>query len=203
MTARPSRVIADTHIPEEQYDAKRARALKALEALDNSRRYALLQLQKTHILFKYLNWKQQESINTYGGGSFSVQKMRALSANPRVDVELTESVVTRIPAEKTASYVQRAKTLRKTMLQFDMVEARAGELTAAIVKAAAAFNHHYKSVYRELFPLGIVSKARRSIRRFFDHPYYDWREVSCLGGLGAAAGFVLKMAEAPVVGARR
>jgi len=197
---------------EERHEVMRIEALKALEALGNAKRHALFQLQKIQILFKYLNWKQQERISSNCDGDFSLQKMRLLSAfSPAFSGLEKQPAVPVVPAlsamptaaGRTPSYLRRVKTVRKNMVQFGIIEARAGEIIAALIKAVDVFNYQYKTAYRELFPLGLFSKLWRSLRRFFDHPYFSWQEIGCLQNLGTAAGFVLKMAEAPVLGARR
>ena len=201
MTKQPAPALIDLSVLEELHETKRVEALKALEALSIARRHAILQLQKPQILFKYLNWKQQERIEAMSGGNFSLQKMHSLSAFDRL--EFTEESAAPVLLERTASYLQRIKTTRKNILLFDIVQARAGELIEALVKSTAVFNAQYRAASRELYPLGFISKIRRSIRRFFDHPYFLWQELGCLGNLGAAAGFVLKMAKAPVLEGRR
>ena len=186
---------------EEEHEKKRLETQKALEALSNARHLALIQLQKTQVFFKHLNWKQQERIDTICGGNFSLQRLYSISSN-------NTGIVTGIPDEpalpvssaRTASYVQHLKTMRKNILHFGIIEARARELIEAIVKSALVFNHQYRTACRELFPLGFISIMVRNLRRFFNRHYFSWQEISCLGNLGIAAGFVLKMAEIPVSG---
>ena len=203
MTKQPAPALSDLSALEELHEIKRVEALKALEALSNARRHAILQLQKTQVLFKYLNWKQQERIETMCGGSFSLQKIHSLSAFAFDRLGLAEESAAPVPLERSSSRLQRVKTARKNILLFGIVKERAGELIGAIVKSTAVFNQQYRAACRELFPLGFISKMSRSIRRFFDHPYFLWQELGSLGNLGAAAGFVLKMAEAPVLEGRQ
>ena len=194
---------------EEQHEVQRIKALKALEALCAVRRHALLQLQKTQILFKYLHWKQQEHINSKCERDFSLQKMYAVSASAlhNLDFAINIPAITEHSAAAGgltgASQVQKVKTARKNIVQFGIIQARADELIEAIAKSVAVFNHQYKTACRELFPLGFISRFRRHIRRFLHHPYYDWQEIGCLQNLGVAAGLIFKMAETPVLGARR
>ena len=192
---------------EEQHELQRIKALKALEALCAVRRHALLQLQKTQILFKYLHWKQQEHINSKCESDFSLQRMYAVSASAlnNLDFAINIPAITEhgAAAGGLAGQVQKVKTARKNIVQFGIIQARADELIEAIAKSVAVFNHQYKTACRELFPLGFISRFRRHIRRFLHHPYYDWQEIGCLQNLGVAAGLIFKMAETPVLGARR
>jgi hypothetical protein len=203
MTRQNSLPLPDLPALEKQHEAQRIKALEALEALQRARRNALLQLQKTQILFRYLNWKQQEQINSKCTEGFSLQKIYALSAASLPAVENTGNSLVPAITGLSASYLLKLKTVRKNIVQFGIVQARAHELIEAIVKSASVFNYQYKAACRELFPLGIFSRIRRHIQRFFHHPYFSWQEIGCLQNLGAAAGFVLKMAETPVLGARQ
>ena len=218
MTQQPNRSANELALLEEQHETHRKATLKALEALSAVRRQSLFQLQKTQILFRYLNWKQQEHIECHCNGAGSLQRIYAVSTASLAGREIGESgaaaeiagnaamtVITECSRHTpgTASYLNKVKTVRKNIVQFKAIQARAHELIEAVAKSTAVFNHQYKTVCRELFPLGFVSKLRRSIRRFFRYNYYNWKEIGTLQNLGTAAGFVLKMADAPVLGVRR
>ena len=208
MAKQASRSAADLGSLEEQHEIKRIETLKALEALGKAKHHALLQLQKTQILFKYLNWKQQEHIKRLNDGSLSLQKIYSVSAsafnNPAAaaDSAIAEFTQHTLSLPGAASFLQKVKTVRKNIVQFGILEERANELIRAIVKSTVVFNHQYQAAYRELFPLGFFSKARRYIGQLFHHPFFSWQEMGCLQNLGKAAGFVLKMAETPVLGVR-
>ena len=203
MTQQQSRSALELSCLEKQHEAQRIKTLEALNALSDIRRHALLQLQKPQILFKYLNWKQQEHINSTNNGDFSLQRMYALSASVLNTAGFTAHSAVPVIAERTASYLQKVKTARKNIVQFGIIEARANELIQAIAKSAVVVKHQYKTACRELFPLGFISRIGRHIKRFFHHPFYTWQEIGCLANLGMAAGFVFKMAEAPIFGERR
>ena len=205
MTQQQSLSAAELSCLEKQHEEKRIETLKALEALNTVRRHALMELQKTRILFKYLNWKQQERIENLCGSSFSLQKINLLHAffSASVYSGIAENSLVPAAPQGPASYLQRVKTARKNIVQFGVIEARVHELIAAIAKSAAVFKHQYKTAYGELFPLGFISKAVRRVRQIFHRPFYSWQEIGCLANLGMAAGFVFKMAEAPVLGERR
>ena len=203
MTKQISRSATDLDALEEQHEIKRIEILKALEALSKARCHALLQLQKPRILFRHLNWKQQEYINSRNDGDFSLQNIFTISATAVKNTEFTGNTSVPVIAERTASYLQKIKTARKNIIQFGIIEARVNELIGVIVKSTAVFNHQYRITYRELFPLGFISRVRRYIRQLFHHPYFSWQEIGCLRNLGKAAGFILKMAETPVLEVRQ
>ena len=194
-------------------EVKRRETLKALEALSDARRHALFHLQRAQVLFTYLNWKQREFINSRSGGNFFLEKIYALpgssrdskeSKNLRKDSRAAESEeFTALVPAGTANSVRHMAAVRKNILLFATVQARAAELIEAITKSTAVFNRQHRAACRELFPFGFISRWRRSIRRFFNGPYFSWQDMGCLQNLGMAAGFVLKMAEAPIVRGRQ
>ena len=202
MTQQQSRSALELSCWEKQHEAQRIKTLEALNALSDVRRHALLQLQKTQILFKYLNWKQQGHIDSKCSGNFSLQKVYAITAGSEA-AGINDNTLVPVIAERTASYLLKIKTARKNIVQFGIIQARVNELIEVIVKSTAVFNYQYKTACRELFPLGFISRAGRHIKRLFHHHFYAWKEIGCLTNLGMAAGFVFKMAETPVLGDRR
>ena len=203
MTQQQSRSALELSCLEKQHEAQRIKTLEALNALSDIRRHALLQLQKTQILFKYLNWKQQEHIDSKCNGGFSLQRIYAISADLETVSGFTDNSLVPVIAEHTASYLLKLKTARKNIVQFGIIQARVNELIEAIAKSVVVFNYQYRTACRELFPLGFISRAGRHIKRLFHHPFFTWKEIGCLVNLGMAAGFVFKIAETPVLGDRR
>ncbi|GHV85397.1 hypothetical protein AGMMS50230_10050 [Spirochaetia bacterium] len=200
ITLKNERLLADLKDLEQSHEIKRKETAKALEDLETARNSAFLQLKKTEELFKYLTWKQQETINS-----------RFLTGSPTLE-EIRRHSITRFPAasytfpvlEKTAVVpgparaLGRIHTIRKNSVTFGLIQKRAEELSGAIGKALTAFEYQYKSACRALFPFGVFSRLRRKIRRLLGRSYFSWQDMSRLRDLGMAAGFVFKMAEAPV-----
>ena len=187
---------------EELHDSKYKETLKALEVLAGTKRHALVQLQKTQILFKHLKWKQQEFINNRLEGNFLIQSIYENQSQTAAGGLLPELAGQLVPAARS-SQVQRTRAVRKNLLQFGIIQARAAELIEAIAKSTAVFNCQYKACCRELFPLGCISRLFRRVRQLFNYPYFSWKDMGSLQNLGMAAAFVVKMAEAPVIGGQR
>jgi len=186
---------------EELHEKKRKETLIALEYLAIAQSNALLQLQKTQILFKYLNWKQQGFINKELAGNCSLEEICTIS------ISAPESSARLIPYTAGAlalpsAKIQRINALRKNMLQFGIIQARAAELIETIAKSAEVFRHQYKTCCRKLFPLGAVSRIQRNLKRAFKRPYFSWQDMRHLKDLGLAAAYVLKIAETPIMGSR-
>ena len=186
---------------EELHEKKRKETQIALEFLAIARSNALLQLQKTQILFKYLNWKQQGFINKELAGNCSLEEICTISItapeSPAGLIPYTAGIVA-LPAGK----IQRINALRKNMLQFGIIQARAAELIETTAKSTTVFRRQYKTCCSKLFPLGAVSRIQRNLKRVFNQPYFSWQDMRHLKDLGLAAAYVLKIAETPIMGSR-
>jgi hypothetical protein len=184
------------------HETRRNETAQVLEALLGIRNRALFELQKTGSLFMYLSPAQQDIINRqFEPGSFLLEEIVRRSALPLVEKPGRGRVTVQLPAlagSRRPNSLKRIATVKKNILQFGVIRSRAAELAGALAGSVTAFNHQYKTARRELFPLGILSRLWRNIRRFFSRPYFTRRDLGYLRNLGAAAGFVLKMAEAPI-----
>jgi hypothetical protein len=190
------------------HETKRDEAARALKTLLDTRNHALIELQKTGGIFMYLSPAQQDSINRqFEQGSFLLEEIVRRSAQPGKDGGITVplSVLSQAKPDGLAGPLQsnnslkRITALRKNTLQFGIIRSRAVELSVSLDKSVTVFNYQYKTSCRGLFPLGVFSRLWRNIRRFFNRPYFSYRDFGYLRNLGAAAGFVLKMAEAPII----
>jgi hypothetical protein len=184
------------------HEAKRNETAQALEALLDIRNHALFELQKTKGLFMYLSPAQQDIINRqFEPGSFLLEEIIRRCALPLMEKPGRSSVTVQLPAlagSLRPNSLKRITAVRKNILQFGIIRSRAAELAGTLARSVMVFNHQYRSARRELFPLGVFSLLLRNIRRFFSRPYFTSRDLGYLRNLGAAAGFVLKMAEAPI-----
>jgi len=184
------------------YESKRNETAQVLEALLDVRNRALFELQKTGGLFMYLSPAQQNIINRqFEPGSYLLEEIVRRSALPIMEKPGRGSLTVQLPAlvkPQRPNSVKYIAAVRKNILQFGIIGSRAVELAGTLAGSVTVFNHQYKTAYRGLFPLGVFSRLWRNMRRFFNRPYFSRRDLGYLRNLGAAAGFVLKMAEAPI-----
>jgi len=187
------------------HETKRNETAQALEALLDMRNRALFELQKTGSLFMYLSPAQKDIINRqFEPGSFLLEEIvrrctLPLTEKPgSVSVQLPALTGTQRPGSLKPHSLKHIAAARKNILQFGIIRSRAMELAGTLAGSIQVFNHQYESARRELFPLGVFSRLWRFIRRSFRRPYFTRRDLGYLRNLGAAAGFVLKMAEAPI-----
>jgi hypothetical protein len=192
---------------EQAHEARRAEAAKNLNALETVKNRALARLAETGDLFRHLTGKQRELINSrMDGGSPPLEELRRRAAVPCA--ASMEAVVPALlpaleqvdaPLFRSVPALRRMTVLRKNMVQFGVICDRAGELTGALSKSLVVFDYQYKSACRTIFPLGFLSRLWRNIRKLLRCGYFSWRDMNPLRNLGMAAGFILKMAEAPLL----
>jgi len=185
------------------HETKRNETARALEALLDMRNRALFELQKTGSLFMYLSQTQQDIINRqFEPGSFLLEEIVRRCTLPFTEkpgnMQLPALAGPQRSGPPRPHSPRRIAAVRKNILQFGIIRSRAVELADALAGSLTVFNHQYKSAHRELFPLGVFSRLWRNIRRLLCRPYFTRRDLGYLRNLGAAAGFVLKMAEAPI-----
>ncbi|MDR1307220.1 MAG: hypothetical protein LBK74_06580 [Treponema sp.] len=185
------------------HEAGRAETVKALELLIETKRDALFRLKKTGDITKNLNLKQRDLINRQAPENCTLERIAAADPGPAA------SALFALPAHCPAAPVPENRlrpslalkhmaVLRKNLVSFGVAGMRAREMTGAIKKSITAFEYQYRRTAWRLFPLGFLSRLWRTIRTFFGIPYFSCGDMGPLRTLAVTAGFVLKMAEAPV-----
>lgn len=89
--------------------------------------------------------------------------------------------------------------IKKQLLQLNILELRCRELISSINKAMEAFRHEERIVRRKIYPFGVFSLLRRSVRSFAGLPYFSSRDMNDIAALGNITGLVLKIADSPLV----
>jgi len=184
------------------HETKRSETALSLEKLLEVKGRTLILLQKAGGLFKYLTPAQKNSINRqFETGSFLLEDIVRRSALPPAEnpVQGRNGTALQLPvlAGKPAA-ARRFAAAKKNILWFGIICARAGEVAKALTRSMKVFNNQYRTALRGLFPFGVFSRLWRNIRLFFSRPYFSRRDLVYLRNLGMAAGFILKMAEAPL-----
>ena len=202
VVAQKERLLADLEDLELAHEAGRAEALRAMEVLEAAKNRAFVRLVKTGELFALLTWKQEEAINSRcTAGTPPLEAIRRLAGTGAVRVVPGAALLSGPEQSgplRPAQVLKRMNALRKNIVRFGLVRDRARELSGALVQSLKAFEFQYRSVCRALFPLGFFSRLWRSLRKLLSRSYFSWRDLPPLQNLGMAAGFVLKMAEAPL-----
>jgi len=89
--------------------------------------------------------------------------------------------------------------LKKNLLQLDILELRCRELILSINKAIDAFRHESRIIHRKLFRFGFLSLLYRSLCSLWGKNYFSPGELGEISALGAITGYVLKIADSPVI----
>jgi len=87
--------------------------------------------------------------------------------------------------------------IRKKLLELDLLELRCRELMLATSKALQAFHYESGCVRRTLYPFGVFSRLRRSLRSLWGSAYFTLRDMESLAALGVMTGHLLAITDSP------
>jgi len=90
-------------------------------------------------------------------------------------------------------------SVKKKLLQLDVLELRCRELMASIGKALEAFCHESGIIRQRMYPFGVFSRCRRTLRGFFGRAYFTFPDMEHIAALGSITGHVLKIADSPAM----
>jgi hypothetical protein len=90
-------------------------------------------------------------------------------------------------------------SLRKSLVQLDLLEKRCRELILSINKALAAFRYEAKIINRKIYPFGVLSFCHRSLRNLLGNTFFTFRDMDGISNLCKITGLVLKIADAPLI----
>jgi len=89
--------------------------------------------------------------------------------------------------------------LRKNLLQLELLELRCRELIQSINKAMEAFRHESAIIRRKIYPFGFLSLFCRSLCSLWGRSYFSPGDLDDISTLGSITGYVLKIADSPVI----
>lgn len=89
--------------------------------------------------------------------------------------------------------------IKKNLLAFDAIELRCKELIESITKALEAFEVIYQTSYKEIYPLGFISKVFKSIKKIFTKKYFSQKNIKQIQILGETTSHILKIVDSPVL----
>ena len=202
----------------EKYLRRRRELRELLEETAALRRKALLVLAKANRLTRHLTGRQRHTsglgyhlgdirsrINQYGPAYFQ----GALSLEERdILPELQSEMDSEFQADHGSLRELRRKglliigmidTVRKKLLQLDLLEMRCRELICSTNKALEAFRFEAGVIRRKLYPFGIFSAFFRAAGGLFGKAYFTIRDMEDISALGTITGHVLKIADSPII----
>ncbi|MFP3043302.1 hypothetical protein LQZ19_15930 [Treponema primitia] len=101
--------------------------------------------------------------------------------------------------EEELKILEYIDSIKKNLVQFDAIEMRSKELIESLAKSLEAFSYQYKTVYKRVFPLGVVSKILKNMKKtIFKKAYFSDKDLGYILDLGNTTGFILKMVDSPI-----
>jgi hypothetical protein len=190
---------------------KRKDELKALlEETCSYRRKAFVVLAKANGLTRHLTGRQRQLTGvSYYLGEIKARVNQAGIPAFRGSLEDAENLIQADTSEKCRSLVELKRLaltiigmiehIKKNLLQLDLLEMRCRELIRSIDKALEAFRHEFRIIHRRIYPFWVFSFFNRSLRNLFGNTYFSFRDLDNIRALGNITGFVLKIADSPLV----
>jgi len=90
-------------------------------------------------------------------------------------------------------------SIKKNLLQLDLLELRCRELIVSLKKALEAFRHEFRIIKRNIYPFGFFSLLCRSLRFLKGETFFSRRDFEDLSALSSFTGLVLKIADSPLM----
>jgi len=196
---------------QEKYLSRRDELFRILSETAVIKRKALVTIMKAN----NITWRLTSGQRQTAGINYSYNDMKRRLDQIHNSLVMKESVNAavyklpeKIPAEnlKNSSDLKQSEIqiitvidgFRKKILQFDLLELRCRELIQAINKSLEAFRHESKITRGKLYPCGIFSMCRRSVRGVFGTGYFTHQDMKELSALGSITFSVLKIADCRV-----
>lgn len=101
--------------------------------------------------------------------------------------------------EEEIKIIELIDQIKKNLLAFDAIELRCKELIESITKALEAFEVIYQTSYKEIYPLGFISKVFKSIKKIFTKKYFSQKNIKQIQILGETTSHILKIVDSPVL----
>ena len=182
---------------QEKYQRRKQELRRLLEKAADLRRKVLLALLKENHLIRHLTGGQRKTAGlAYNLGEI---QMRIKKQSPLVFQGIGEDGDYLPEPKQTGRMILGLiDTIKKRLLQFDLLELRCREILLSIEKALEAFRYESRIIHRKIYPLGIISVFYRKLRGLWGSAYFTLRDMESITALGTITGHVLKIADSPV-----
>jgi hypothetical protein len=91
--------------------------------------------------------------------------------------------------------IKAVATYKQTLLSLNALQRRGDEVRGAVERAGDVYEREYHSAYSELFPWGIFSRARRTIRRIVGRPFFNDQDLRVISPLLQMAAALAQLVE--------
>ena len=193
---------------QERFLVRRQELKELIEEAAALRRDALLALEKANRLTRHLTGRQRQTAGLcYHPGEIKARINQAATSVFKVNFEETASLSEIRQEFKNhlelkrmgLAVIKMIDSVKKNLLQLDLLEMRCRELVLAINKAMEAFRHEIRIIRHRIYPFGAFSVFRRFLRNLLGRTYFSSRDMDDIGALGNITGLVLKIADSSLV----
>ncbi len=73
--------------------------------------------------------------------------------------------------------IKAIATYKQTLLSLNALQRRANEISGAVERAGDVYEREYHSAHSILFPWGIFSRVKRTIRRVLGRPFFNEQDL--------------------------
>ena len=101
--------------------------------------------------------------------------------------------------EKMLEFYKMIDQYNKAKLAIDLISSRTDELTISIQKAQKAFIASYKIVSRKIYPIPILSRLIKWVKKKFGHNYYTENDLMEIAQLGKIAKDFAAMIDTKII----
>ena len=192
---------------------RRTELRKLLEKTVEKKREALLILAKANRITRHLNGYQRQTTGLsyqlidikarLNGLTPVFQKNNIEEAEGRGDIQLRfnspECISRRELKQNSLTVISLIDTVKKQILQLELLALRCRELISSINKALEGFRHEERIIRRKMYPFGVFSFLRRSLRHLAGSSYFSYRDMNDVTALGNMTGLILRMADSPLI----
>jgi len=191
---------------QERFIKKKHELIVLLGETAAKKREAFLTLARANHFTRHLTGGQRQA----AGITYRLCEIRARIKQIRPPVfennEITEAGIaladcgsTRQLKQMVLGIISFIDRIKKQLFQLDLLELRCRELISSLNKSLEAFRHESGIIRRKIYPFGVFSIIRRSVRSLSGSPYFSYRDMDHVSALGNITGLVLKIADSPLI----
>ncbi|GHU65608.1 hypothetical protein FACS189447_04830 [Spirochaetia bacterium] len=211
-----------------KYEERKTRLRLLLGELEELRRRTLKELGKAARFTRRLTPFQRNELGLLpgkGNGWFTTQEQASIAHQAfekgkfSQKMQLSQKKLNKLPSLDPAAlpviadtYSNRTElkagtvellvqldSIKKSLLQLDLLELRVRELLLSINKAMKAYSHEYRIIRRRIYPLFVLSALGKSWRLLRGMTYFSPRDMIELTALGNLTVNIVRMAESPIL----
>jgi hypothetical protein len=97
--------------------------------------------------------------------------------------------------ERVAHALAAIEQTRGTQLMLEGLNRRIDEVIRSIGKAQSTFRDEFKSAYRQLYPLGFLSRVYRQLRKLFGRKYFSDKDLEIVSPLLQIAAVLARLVD--------